>query len=74
MNIYIFKNYPSLSRSYIFLKVLLYCTRNQHCPVRFGIPVCHEVRNCSWTTLQESCFIDAVGSVGFSPLFYIFFI
>nr|CAB3464625.1 unnamed protein product [Digitaria exilis] len=47
-------------QSYIFLKVLLYCTRNQHCPVRFGIPVCHEVRNCSWTTLQESCFIDAV--------------
>ncbi|KAF8727374.1 hypothetical protein HU200_018977 [Digitaria exilis] len=50
-------------RSYIFLKVLLYCTRNQHCPVGFGIPVCHEVRNCSWTTLQESCSIDAVGSV-----------
>ncbi|KAF8715704.1 hypothetical protein HU200_026646 [Digitaria exilis] len=56
-------NLRKVIKSYIFLKVLLYCTRNQHCPVRFGIPVCHEVRNCSWTTLQESCFIDAVGSV-----------
>uniref|UniRef100_K3Z5J5 AAA+ ATPase domain-containing protein n=1 Tax=Setaria italica TaxID=4555 RepID=K3Z5J5_SETIT len=34
--------------------------RNQHCPVGFGIPICHELRNRGWTTLQESCYIDAV--------------
>ncbi|KAG0518949.1 hypothetical protein BDA96_09G221700 [Sorghum bicolor] len=34
--------------------------RHQH-PVGFGIPICHELRNCSWTTaLQESCSIDTV--------------
>jgi len=59
----IFKNYPSLSRIYIFLKVLLYCARHQLCPVGFGIPICHELRNCGWTTaLQGSCSIDAVES------------
>ncbi|WVZ99372.1 hypothetical protein U9M48_044692 [Paspalum notatum var. saurae] len=35
--------------------------RHQHCPVGFGIPICHELRNCSWkTALQESCSIDNV--------------
>ncbi|CAD6333080.1 unnamed protein product [Miscanthus lutarioriparius] len=35
--------------------------RHQHYPVGFGIPICHELRNCSWTTaLQESCSIDTV--------------
>ncbi|OEL27731.1 CLP protease regulatory subunit CLPX1, mitochondrial [Dichanthelium oligosanthes] len=51
-------------RIYMFLKVLLYCTRRQHCPVGFGIPICPELRNCGWTNaLPESCSIDAVGSV-----------
>ncbi|CAN6359364.1 unnamed protein product [Urochloa humidicola] len=33
--------------------------RHEHCPVGFGMPICHELRNRSWTTLPESCFIDA---------------
>jgi len=37
--------------------------RHQLCPVGFGIPICHELRNCGWTTaLQGSCSIDAVES------------
>lgn len=51
----------------MFLIILLYYARHQHCPVGFGIPICHELRNRGWTTLQESCYIDAVGSVGLSP-------
>lgn len=35
--------------------------RHQHCAVGFGTPICHELRNCSWTTaLQESC---SVGNI-----------
>ncbi|CAL4902093.1 unnamed protein product [Urochloa decumbens] len=34
--------------------------RHEYCPVGFGIPTCHELRNRSWTTPQESCSIDAV--------------
>ncbi|CAN6336985.1 unnamed protein product [Urochloa humidicola] len=34
--------------------------RHEHCPVGFGIPICHELQNRSWTTLPEYCSIDAV--------------
>ncbi|GJM89561.1 hypothetical protein PR202_ga05765 [Eleusine coracana subsp. coracana] len=48
----------------MFLKVLLYCARQQHCPFGFGKSICHDLRDCGWKiALQESCFIDAVGSV-----------
>ncbi|AQK87684.1 CLP protease regulatory subunit CLPX1 mitochondrial [Zea mays] len=34
--------------------------RHQFYPVGFGIPICHELRNCSWRTVQESSSIDTV--------------
>ncbi|TVU20476.1 hypothetical protein EJB05_36684, partial [Eragrostis curvula] len=34
--------------------------RHQHCPFGFGIPICHDLRDCGWkTALQESCSADA---------------
>jgi hypothetical protein len=56
----------------MFLKVLLYCARHQHCPFGFARSICHDLRDCGWKiALQESSSVDAVGSVAFFKPFFI---